>query len=200
MKHIICIVAKTGRGKDTLARQITSKMGIKQICSYTTRPMRDCEMDGREHYFISDEMADDILKKETILALACKSNGVRYFSTLESFSEDKIIYIIDPEGIYWMKKNVAEKDLADLFIVELYADDKDIEPRIKARGDDWDAYTIRIENEKQEFEDFHKSNEYNISINAMLTPDEVYEEFSNAYNKWCIETLSKRWEDDEDNN
>ena len=193
MKHIICIVAKTGRGKDTLAKQITKHLGIKQICSYTTRPKRDCEVDGREHYFITDKQADEILYKDTILALACKPNGVRYFATLESFDEDRAIYVIDPEGIDWMRKNVEDKNLAKLFIVELYAKNKDIEERIRLRGDDFEAYKKRIEYEDIEFEQFHKDESYDVSISATLTVQQVYETFVKAYNEWLLE--NDQWKD-----
>lgn len=184
MKTIICIVAKTGRGKDTLAKQIHDKLGIEQVCSYTTRPKRDYETDGKEHWFITPEESKRIQENETVLAYAHKPSGVEYFATLEKIEGNSIVYVIDPEGIDWMRKNISDLNKANIFVVELYADNKDIEPRIKMRGDDWDTYTERIANEEEEFETFHKSGNPDVSINALLTIDEVYEEFRKAYFIW----------------
>ena len=47
MKTIICIVGKTGTGKDTIAKYLYNKYGIDAICSYTTREKRDYETDGK---------------------------------------------------------------------------------------------------------------------------------------------------------
>ena len=46
MKEIICIVAKTGRGKDTLAKRISYELKIPTLCSYTTRDMREDDVEG----------------------------------------------------------------------------------------------------------------------------------------------------------
>lgn len=191
MKDVICIVAKTGRGKDTLAKQIKSNLGINQICSYTTRPKRDYETNGKEHWFISEEQAADIIKNETVLAYAKKPSGVEYFTTVESFKETKIVYIVDPEGIDWLRKNSSIINKVRLFVVELYAKDEDIESRIRARGDDWDTYLKRIENEKEEFERFHESGNPNVSIDALLPIEQVFNKFKDSYSKWAIETFNK---------
>ena len=174
MNKIIVISGKQYSGKDTLAKVIENQLGIKQICSYTTRPKRDYEINGKEHWFVTPEESEKIKAEQTLLAYAHKPSGVEYYATLESFESDKIVYIIDPEGIYWMRENVQDKDKAKLFIVELYADDKSIEPRIKARGDNWEQYCERIKNEHDEFEDFHRNGNPNVSISALLTVQQVY--------------------------
>lgn len=50
---VIAIVGASGCGKTTLINHCISQLGLSSICSYTTRKMRDCEMDGIEHMFVN---------------------------------------------------------------------------------------------------------------------------------------------------
>ena len=63
-KTIICLVGKTGTGKDTIAKFLYETFGIESICSYTTRPKRDYEINGVEHYFIDKEKMAYLRKHE----------------------------------------------------------------------------------------------------------------------------------------
>ena len=55
MGYIFYIMGKSSSGKDTLYRKINEgkKLGLKNIISYTTRPIRKGEMEGREYHFVS---------------------------------------------------------------------------------------------------------------------------------------------------
>lgn len=49
---LITITGPSGAGKDTVARMLSDFVGYKVICSYTTRPKREGEIDGVEHHFV----------------------------------------------------------------------------------------------------------------------------------------------------
>ena len=49
---IIAIVGPSGSGKTTLAEYFQRQFCIPTIVSYTTRPMRAGEANGREHWFV----------------------------------------------------------------------------------------------------------------------------------------------------
>lgn len=51
---LITIIGPSGAGKDTVALMLSAILGYKVICSYTTRPMREGEVDGKEHYFVKE--------------------------------------------------------------------------------------------------------------------------------------------------
>ena len=55
MITIIALQGKTSSGKDSAARYIREIYGIEPVISFATRPIRDSEVEGREHYFINDE-------------------------------------------------------------------------------------------------------------------------------------------------
>jgi guanylate kinase len=44
---ILC--GKSGSGKDKILNELVNKHNYESIVSYTTRPMRDGEMEGREY-------------------------------------------------------------------------------------------------------------------------------------------------------
>lgn len=49
---LITITGPSGAGKDTVARMLSEMGGYKVLCSYTTRPKREGEIDGVEHHFV----------------------------------------------------------------------------------------------------------------------------------------------------
>lgn len=56
MGKIYYLMGKSSSGKDTLYKEILSRMPeIKTVTLYTTRPIRDGERDGVEYHFVSEE-------------------------------------------------------------------------------------------------------------------------------------------------
>lgn len=54
---IVCLIGATGSGKDTLLSAIAKEYPntFKPLVSHTSRPRRECEVEGREYHFISEE-------------------------------------------------------------------------------------------------------------------------------------------------
>lgn len=67
MNHIFYIMGKSSSGKDTFFRRIVSELGLTPIILYTTRPIRDNEMDGREYHFVDRDTFDDMMKKGMVI-------------------------------------------------------------------------------------------------------------------------------------
>lgn len=55
MGQIFYLMGKSSSGKDTLYRKLTQEnpYGLESIVSYTTRPIRGEEIEGREYHFVS---------------------------------------------------------------------------------------------------------------------------------------------------
>lgn len=139
------------------------KLGLKHVVSYTTRAKREKETDGVEHYFISPEEAKEKLATEHILAYT-KIGEIEYFATLESLN-DSNLYIIDPKGIEYLKRNFRKLNIKVIYIM---TDPELRMQRAKARDN----------------EDFIKSFE---KRNA--AEDEQFTEFE-EYKKWDIILLN----------
>lgn len=78
---ILCIIGPSGSGKTTLAEALVPA-GINTIRSYTTRPMRPGEQNGRDHIFIDDADACRLLTVRRPLAYT-RFGGYRYFALWE---------------------------------------------------------------------------------------------------------------------
>ena len=98
MKKLICLVGETARGKDTVARYLQQHYNMKAVVSHTTRPKRESETDGVEHYFIDNFTASRMLATIDGIAAYTKIGNYRYFSTIEEVMHSDI-YIIDPNGL-----------------------------------------------------------------------------------------------------
>ena len=97
---LITITGPSGAGKDTVARMLSDTGGYKVLCSYTTRPKREGEIDGVEHYFV--EQCN--IPHDKMLAYT-QYGGYEYWVSLDQVT-DKAIYVIDEAGL---------KDLCERF-------------------------------------------------------------------------------------
>lgn len=90
---LITITGPSGAGKDTVARMLSDLGGYKVLCSYTTRPKREGEIDGWQHYFV--EKCD--VQHDKMLAYT-QYGGYEYWTTIDQVT-DKAIYVIDEDGL-----------------------------------------------------------------------------------------------------
>lgn len=116
---LYCIIGRTSSGKSSLTRIVADELGSTVIQSYTTRSARPNEIDNpnADHIFVSDDRADELLKKETICAYT-EINGNRYFATLSQilFSD---LYVIDCIGFNNLKERLNQLDV-DIELVPIY--------------------------------------------------------------------------------
>lgn len=107
---LITITGTSGAGKDTVARMLSDMGGYKMICSYTTRPKREGEIDGVEHHFV--DRCD--VPRDKMLAYT-QYGGYEYWTTIEQVS-DKAIYIIDEDGLKSLCKRFPNIELFSIFV------------------------------------------------------------------------------------
>lgn len=137
----------------------TFNIYLNPVVSYTTRPKRDNETDGVEHYFISKEAADAKLSKENLLAYT-KIGDIEYFATTESLNGSNI-YIIDPNGVKFLKEH---NPYADIYVIYISTPDEIRKERCKNRSDFATSFQKRIESENEQFTEFEKSKQWNLNI------------------------------------
>lgn len=154
----ILILGQTARGKDTLANILQNGYGcgLTQVVSYTTRPKREGETDGKEHYFLpkGTTFADWTEKNshESVIAYT-KIGDYEYWAT-RSELDSKDIYIIDPDGLVVLADVV---DLHDYLIVFITCHDAVARNRAIMRGDDMHVYDARSRDERSQFIHFDVS-------------------------------------------
>lgn len=59
MGKFIYIMGKSASGKDTIAKKLKEKLGLKSYVMYTTRPMRAGEQEGVDYFYTTEEMIEE---------------------------------------------------------------------------------------------------------------------------------------------
>lgn len=160
MSVIRCIVGRSGSGKDFIGNILSRDLGIPMLVTYTTREMRKGEINGKEHWFINKEQMDYIKNNKQMIAYT-KIGEVEYCGLYEDVVDKDVIYIINPNGIKYIKEHF--KDL-ELKIIYVYANEKTREQRVKNRSDYESSYKKRCENEDEEFKEFEENQEWDYII------------------------------------
>lgn len=167
-QKLICVVGESCSGKDTIIRQSMaymsiskSKIRLKPIVSYATRPIRENETNGVEHWFISEEEAKKITGENELLAYTyikdpnIPDKGYEYFTTLSQLG-DCNLYIIDPRGLNSLMKYVNENKI-EVCVIFIDCPKLIRDYRAKKRNDDINVYNSRCSNEHHQFELFRRT-------------------------------------------
>lgn len=159
-------------------------MGLTQVVSYTTRPMRKSEKNGADHIFISDE---DVARYENDIATYTEINGYKYFTTYDVIDQADI-YVIDPVGVDNLKIKCGDR----YQFVEIYirTPQKIAEERAKLRGDKLKDFKQRWVSENQMFTDYENHH----TFAWHLRNDRPFEEAVDKVCKWIQIELDKRKE------
>ncbi len=133
---ITIIMGKSASGKDTLQQSMIKK-GYKPIITYTTRPKRDGEIDGKEYNFISvpafKSLEDDGFFCETrsYNTLVGGKADTWYYGSPKVNPKKNYVVILDTDGAecyadYYGTENIS--------VIYLDVSDEEREKRASARG------------------------------------------------------------------
>lgn len=83
-RKAIIIAGFSGAGKSSVLNYILKKTKkLRLSISTTTRPARDTEVDGKDYFFVSSEVFEEILGKGRFLEYSPGHFGARYGTTLD---------------------------------------------------------------------------------------------------------------------
>lgn len=161
-KTIFCILGESGSGKDTLVEYTLKefKLDLKPVLSYTDRPIRQGEQNGKEHVFLSKEEMTEFLnsnKKDIAAYTQIGETGYRYCA-MTSVIDRSDIYIIDPNGLKEFKERTGDR----YNIVSIYIDCplKERRKRTEGRGDAASKFEARVAAESEQFAKFREEHGY----------------------------------------
>lgn len=122
MRKIICIVGESATGKDTLVQNLlqTKKKACKAV-SYTTRPMREGEIEGVDYHFVTDKRFDELRKSEGFIEeteYLVNGNVWHYAFGNNTFNDSKsYLAVVNPRGL---KAILSIPELKkDVFVIRL---------------------------------------------------------------------------------
>lgn len=130
-KVIICLVGKSGVGKTLASTMFKFLFDWNVVCSYTTRNMRDDEINGVDHIFVGK---DDVPDKSEMLAYTLFGDN-EYWTLYNQFEKNiPNVYVIDEKGIEWLKEKVSD---FELILIKVKRENLDsISDERKARDND----------------------------------------------------------------
>jgi guanylate kinase len=132
---VFIISAPSGSGKSTLVNEILKVVaGLEFSISYTTRPPRGSEHNGREYFFVSREQFEEMLKADEFLEHADVFGN--YYGTARRFLRDAeehgkdLLLDIDVQGAEQIKKKLPKA--VSIFV--LPPDRTTLEKRLRSRS------------------------------------------------------------------
>ncbi|UCD70542.1 MAG: guanylate kinase [Syntrophobacterales bacterium] len=134
---IYVVSAPSGTGKTTLLKRVMGYFPeIRFSISYTTRPPRPGERDGKDYHFISPQRFQQMVEKGAFTEWA-EVLGNRYGTSMDSIRESRsqgvdMILDIDSQGAIQIKGQFK----AGIFIFIMPPSLEALKQRLKARGVD----------------------------------------------------------------
>ena len=137
--NLFIVSAPSGAGKSSLvSAALAEDKGLALSVSYTTRPPRAGEVNGREYYFVDRKTFDSMLERGEFLESA-EVHGNRYGTSQKWIAEARargldILLEIDWQGAQQVRK--VFPDVVSIFILPPPPVLKELERRLRARGQD----------------------------------------------------------------
>lgn len=100
---ILCIVGQSGAGKTLCSLHLQNKLGANVICSFTTRPPRSTEVEGREHHFIN------IVPDPNDMLAYAVFGGYEYYALKSQVFGECTVYVIDEQGLINLRQEHGDE-------------------------------------------------------------------------------------------
>jgi len=158
MSIVYIVSAPSGSGKSTLVNELFKVVkGLDFSISYTTRPPRGSEQNGKEYFFVSKEEFEAMIKADEFLEHAnvfgnYYGTARRFLREAETHGND-LLLDIDVQGAQQIKKRIP----AAVSIFILPPDRDTLEWRLRNRGLDSEAVILRrLDTARREIENYSK--------------------------------------------
>lgn len=122
---IVCLIGKSSSGKDTINNLLLQKTNLKQVVSYTTRPPRVNEQNGKDYNFVDeDHMIDAEIKEKLIERRDYDTAHGRWtYATIDDGQfdcDDDMLIVAAPKQFYQLRRYFGEDRVVPVYI---YVDD-----------------------------------------------------------------------------
>jgi guanylate kinase len=157
---VYIISAPSGSGKSTLVNELLKLVpGLDFSISYTTRPPRGSEQNGKQYHFVPREEFEQMIQADEFLEHANVFGN--FYGTARRFLRDAqqdghdLLLDIDVQGAEQMKRKLP--DAVSIFV--LPPDRKTLEWRLRKRSEDAaDVIERRLVTASREIENYDKYN------------------------------------------
>lgn len=91
------LVGRSGSGKTTMAKVLESELGLRRCVTYTTRPLREGEEDGKDYHFV-DQL-------DPASMFECSRFGRYWYGTSWDELSKSDVVILDPQGVSYFRQH-----------------------------------------------------------------------------------------------
>ena len=142
------LVGKAASGKDYLRKRFESR-GFKYAVTYTTRPPREGEVNGKDYFFISEDESKRLIESGFFYEYVI-FNGWVYGTSISQFYTSNL-FIMTPAGI----SKIKPEDRLNSFIIYVDIDIQTRYDRLLNRDMPGDSVQRRIEADELDFSIFY---------------------------------------------
>ncbi len=104
---MLILVGPSASGKTEAVKLLIEKYAMKKLVTYTSRPMRINEIDGKDYHFITKEDFEKKIQNNFFLEYV-KYNDNYYGTSFDDLANDKVV-ILEPNGVKKYIEKVPEK-------------------------------------------------------------------------------------------
>jgi guanylate kinase len=144
----IVLCGKAASGKDHM-RKVLESRGFRYGVSYTTRPPREGEVDGRDYHFISIDEFEALLEDGYWYEWV-EFNGWYYGTSRDQFYTDCDLFIMTPTGV----SKIKPEDRGETTVIYLDIDLETRKSRLSQRDMPGDSMERRIAADEADFKQF----------------------------------------------
>lgn len=124
MGKIICLMGKSASGKDSIYKSLIEdkNLHLKEWVPYTTRPIREGEVQGKEYHFVTEEELELLYEKGKVVELRVYHTvqGIwKYFTVFEDdmdLKKDSYAVIGTLESFHAMCQYFGREKLLPIYI------------------------------------------------------------------------------------
>ncbi len=117
-------MGKSSSGKDTIFKRLRENeaLGLKPVVTYTTRPMRQNEMDGVEYFFINEDRLKEYESEDKVIEQRVYHTvfGEWYYSTIDDgqikLNEENYLLIVTLEAYNNLKRYFGTENVVPLYV------------------------------------------------------------------------------------
>jgi len=150
----IILVGPGASGKDFMRKRLEER-GMTYAVSYTTRPPRPGEINGKDYFFLSQEECQ-AMKDEDEFYEVIDFNGWSYGTTLKQFYRDDV-FIMTPSGL----SHLSKEDRSKSFVIFFDIDEEIRRQRLGERVMPGHTVDARLEADRELFAGF---SDYDLKI------------------------------------
>lgn len=113
---IIVLLGASGSGKSTIENELATHHGFEKIISYTTRKIRDREINGKDYFFTDNNTFKNMINSNVFAEYDEYSQG-RLYGTLKSdYLDGNKVVVLTPNGLRQLKQNCPQENIFSVLV------------------------------------------------------------------------------------